>query len=79
MKKLNNKKTPKINSLVKFNCNSIPKNYKKEYPFKPTDVFLFLGEVTQAPGHCCVINIKTGKFYGFFHTSDFIQLTSEEV
>ena len=79
MKKIGKRKVPKTNSLVKFDFNSIPKDYLKHYPFKESDVFLFLGEIEQAPGHCCVINIKTGKFYGFYHTDEFKILTEEEV
>ncbi len=72
----------KINSLVKFDFDSIPRSVHlkpKDYPFTSSGVYVFLGEIVQMPGHCIVINMTTGHTYCGYHTENFIALTEDEL
>jgi hypothetical protein len=65
--------------LVKFNFDSLPIEYHKEYPFSKYDTFIMLGEIEQMLGHCVIAHSKTGQIYIGYHTSDFVELTEDEV
>lgn len=65
--------------LVRF-VNPLKSNdpYYNSYPFNESQHLLFLGEIEQMPGHCIVVD-KEGKTFWGYHTSDFVELTDEEV
>jgi len=42
-------------------------------------LFIFFGEVPQAPGHCILGDLKTGKIIGMYHTNNFREANEEEV
>lgn len=65
------------NSLVRFNFAIVPEEYHKKYPFKEDDVFVFLGEIKQMPGHCIVAG-KDGRVIWGYHTENFVELTEDE-
>lgn len=67
------------NSLVKFDYNLLPKKYYDDYPFDADDIYVYLGDIKQMPGHCIVVDFKTGKIYCGYHTENFIELTEDEV
>jgi hypothetical protein len=71
-------KTPRQYSLVKFDFESIPEKYHSEYTFTNKDVFLFLGEIPNMPGHCALVDNKSGLVLSGYHTSNFIELSEEE-
>jgi hypothetical protein len=71
------KSLPKF-PLVKFNFSEIPIEYHKAYPFSYNDDFLFLGEITQMPGHCLVMNHRTGQLYSGYHSDNFILIPDED-
>ena len=68
------------NALVKFDFSDMRDDWKKEYlkTFKPNKVYIFLGEIFQMPGHCIVVEMKTGKVICGYHTENFIELTEDE-
>lgn len=47
--------------------------------FLEKDTYVFLGEIPNMPGHCVVLNHRTGKVYSGYHTDNFIELTEDEV
>lgn len=71
--------TPRQYSWVKFDFNSIDEKYHSEFPFTRQDVFIFLGEIPNMRGHCVIVDNKTGLILSGYHTSNFIELTEEEV
>lgn len=52
------------------------KFYKYEFQNK---LFIFLGEVPNAPGHCIMANLDSGKIIGLYHTENFREATEEEL
>jgi len=66
------------NALVKFDYKKLPEEHHEFYPFKENQVYIFLGEIAQMPGHCIVIEMKSGKIFSGYHTENFTELTEEE-
>jgi len=66
------------NALVKFDYSDMPKKHHKFYPFKEDEPYIFMGEIVQMPGHCIVIEMKSGRIYSGYHTEDFIELSEDE-
>lgn len=68
-------------ALVVFDKKScatdVYENHYKEIFGENT--FLFMGEVTNAPGHCMLYNFKTEKIEGMFHTDNFMEAKSKEL
>lgn len=61
--------------IVKF---VLPKGGKEsEYPFNVGDHYLFLGEITNMPGHCIVVE-DSGKLRWGYHTDNFVLITEED-
>ena len=71
----------KTNTMVKFDYETMPKEYWDSYmkQFPKDEVFVFMGELTQMQGRCIVCNYKTGKIICGYHTENFIPLTDDEV
>ena len=68
------------NALVKMDFDSMPKKWADEYRSKfDGKVFIFLGEIPQAPGHCVLADLKTGYVEAMYHTDNFVELTDDEV
>ena len=65
--------------LVQFDFSNLPFDFHKQYPFTEQDRFIMLGEITQMPGHCVVVNHKTGQIHSGFHTDNFIMVDEDEV
>jgi hypothetical protein len=71
----------KINSFVVFDENSTSKeNYEKYYKetFPLDKLFIYLGEIKQAKGHCILCNLDTGKVIGMYHSENFREATEDE-
>lgn len=73
------------NSFVVFDKTTIPENiYKKYYLDKFENkgkliLFIFLGEIPNAPGHCILSDLTNGKIIGLYHTDNFREATEDEV
>jgi hypothetical protein len=67
------KRTPRKLSLVKFIGGS-----RKRTPFKPSDTYLFLGEIAQMPGHCAVVELGSGRVWTGYHTDNFREVPDDE-
>lgn len=66
-------------SLVRYNYDSLPKDFKKETsnPFEYF-VFCYLGDIPNMGGHSYVQDIKTGKGY-IFHTENLVEINKDEL
>jgi hypothetical protein len=71
-------KIPRKLSVVKFDFENLPKKYRPTYPFKKGQSYLFLGEITNMPGHCALAD-KFGHIHFGYHTDNFVELTEDEV
>lgn len=62
----------------KGSCDSdiYEEHYKEKFENK---LFIFLGEIPNAPGHCVLADLDTGKIEGMWHTDNFREATEEEV
>ena len=49
------------NTLVRFDYDTLPEGFHDEYPFNAEGVYVYLGDIKQMPGHCIVVDFKTGK------------------
>jgi hypothetical protein len=65
---------PRPYSLVKFTEEA------KQHinPFDNNNVFVFLGEIPNKPGHCIVFLESTGKTWVGFETNSLIEIDEEE-
>ena len=77
---VNAERTPRENSLVKFNIkpSEIDPRFRKKVPFKQNELYVFLGEIVNMPGHCIVANYKTGKFYFGVHSNYFSEFNATQ-
>lgn len=70
-----------MNSYVVFNIESCGRSSYKEYyeeVFPEGKLFVFMGEIKQCPGHCMLLDLKTGLILGMYHTSNFREATEDE-
>jgi hypothetical protein len=67
-----------LNTLVRFDFNSMSLEHHSQYPFAKKEVLLFLGELPQMPGHCVVAR-KDGRIIWGYHTENFIVIPEEEI
>lgn len=65
------------NSLVKFDSTNMPDRVRDLYSFSPDDVFVYLGEIIQMPGHCIVIRQSDGRVFCGCHTENFAEILEE--
>jgi len=66
-------------SLVRFDFDGMPVEYHSAYPFSKKDVFVYLGDIVQMPGHCVIARVSDGRVFTGHETDNFVELTSEEV
>lgn len=67
-------------ALVVFDKTTISEDLYNEY-FKikfDDKLFIFLGEVPNAPTHCVLADLHSGNVIGMYHTSNFREATDEE-
>jgi hypothetical protein len=69
---------PRQYSLVRFDFDSLPKEYHAGYPFKKDSAYVFLGDIPNMRGHCVVIEHRTGKVYSGYHTDNFTEINEDE-
>lgn len=48
------------------------------YPFRKGMTLLYLGEIHNMPGHCAVVDPKTGKVHIGYHCDLFNEMTDSE-
>ncbi len=54
--------------------------FEGEHPLAiAKNTYVFLGEIPQAPGHCVLADVNTGKVECMYHTDSLRELTDEEV
>lgn len=67
------------NMLVRFDFDKLPAEFHSQYPFTRKDVFVYLGDIVQMPGHCIVVRTKDNQIFTCYHTDNFLALTGNEV
>ena len=68
-------------AFVKFDQTTCSRKDWVQY-YEPTfgnDIFIYLGEVPNCPGHCILADLMSGKVMGMYHTDNFREATEEEV
>ena len=73
-----NKFIPRQYSLVRFQLNGLDSSWWDKYPFEPEGTYIFLGEIPNMPGHCVVIEHKTGKIHSGYHIENFVEIPEED-
>ncbi len=71
---------PRKNSFVVFDKKSCSNEDYIRY-YKETfheRLFVYLGEVKQAKGHCILADLKSGMIIGLYHTENFREATEDE-
>jgi len=64
--------TPRNNSLVYFDFDSLPSGYDKSlYPFKKFHAYIYLGEIPNSPGNCVVLDPTTNEVFTKFYITYF--------
>jgi hypothetical protein len=66
-------------ALVKFDFENVPATHHKQYPFTDKDRFVYLGDIVSMPGHCVVVRLKDNTVFTCYHTSNFVELTEDEL
>jgi len=66
-------------SLVKFDCDKIPSEYRDAYPFTRQGVYVFLGEIANMKGHCVVADHITGQIYSGYHSEHFVEISEDKL
>jgi len=73
------------NAFVVFDKTSIPIEIYTKYFLSRFEndgklkLFIFLGEVPNARGHCILTDLDNGKIIGLYHTNNFREATEDEV
>ena len=71
----------KSNTLVKFDISELPDKYHCEYAkigLTHGDLYVYLGDIIQMPGHCTVIRMKDNKVITGVHTENFKQTNNDD-
>ena len=71
-------KLPRKFGLVRFQVASLPKGFRRKYPFRAGRAYVFFGEIPNMPGHCIVADHQTGQIYSGYHTEHFVELAEDE-
>lgn len=69
---------PRQYSLVRFHSDRLPAEYRDRYPFSADGVYVFLGEIPNMPGHCVVVDHRSGKVFSGYHTENFAEIPDDE-
>ncbi|VTR96751.1 unnamed protein product [Gemmata massiliana] len=69
---------PRQYSLVRFQFDLLPVEYHERYPFIRDGVYVFFGEIPNMPGHCVVVDHRSGRVYSGYHTEHFAEIPEDE-
>jgi hypothetical protein len=64
--------------LVDWFKEQLVEHESKDSPLLAEDVFVYLGEIPNMPGHCVVAGHHTGRIVSGFHIDDFEEVPSDE-
>ena len=77
-KEVMNQVVPRQYSLVRFHLGELDPSWWDKYPFVQDESYIFLGEIPNMPGHCVVIDHKTGKIHSGYHIENFVEIPEED-
>lgn len=72
-------KMPRQLSLVKFTPPKQSGTSRQRYPFRRGVTYLFFGEIPNMPGHCVVVDRRTGRIFSGYHIENFVELDENEI
>ncbi len=72
------KSKPRPLSLVRFVGSSGALQPNVRYPMSKKRSYIYLGEIPNMPGHCVVLDLKTGRMFTGYHTENFVELNDDE-
>ena len=62
--------------LVKFVLAD--KQLEHKYPFQHDKTYVYLGELTNMPGHCVVAEYPSGRIWGGYHIDNFVKIKKSD-
>lgn len=70
----------KPNTVVVFDYDNCPPEHKENYlqTFPKGRLYIYLGDITNAPGHCILLDIETKEILTMWHTDNFRIATDDE-
>lgn len=66
-------------TMCRFDFAGMFPDQHMHYPFTERDVFVYLGDIRQMPGHCVVVRMSDNVVFTAYHTENFVELTEDEV
>ena len=75
---MNPKNQPRQYALLKFDLGDLDPDWWAKYPFEPSGVYVYLGEILNMPGHCVVADYKTGNLLSGYHIDNFVEIPEDE-
>jgi len=73
---------PRKNSFVKFDFESMPKEYHTQYEIFRNNVLIYFGKIPNMPGHGIFMEMKTeskiNRFHIGYHIENFVELSEDE-
>jgi hypothetical protein len=72
-------KSPRKFSLVKLKKKWASEPAAKALPFIDDMPLVFLGEITNMPGHGVFVGHRSGKVYSGYHIFQFVEVSEKEV
>lgn len=69
----------KIKNLTMVKLNTTSQEYKEYKKIFGPSHYIFLGEITNMPGHCVICSYDTGKIYSGYHTDNFVVVPENEM
>ncbi|AMV28367.1 hypothetical protein VT84_28445 [Gemmata sp. SH-PL17] len=70
---------PRQYSLVRFQVDLLPVEYRDRYPFTRDGVYVYFGEIPNMPGHCVVADHRSGRIYSGYHIEHFAEIPEDEI
>jgi hypothetical protein len=64
---------------VRFSPPGASAKERRRYLFRTSRRYVFLGEIQNMPGHCIVVDLKTGRVFSGWHTENFEELPADDV
>lgn len=65
---------PRRMSLVRFRYDLLPKKFHRKYPSVEGRASIYSGEIPNMPGHCVMMDHRTGHFHSGYHVENFAEI-----
>ncbi len=71
-------KRPRKLSMVYWKGRRAPTSTQTKAPFRRNQIFIFIGEIPNMPGHCVVVDKSSGRTHAGYHTENFKEIPEEK-